>query len=340
MDKMKRIYFFSWFAALLVNRFKNPRSGTYKRILIIRLDEIGDMMTALPAINYIGEKFPAAEITLWCLPLTAQLVKHHPRISKTIFSKKELSGKYDLIIDMRGNIETASYTLFNQPFFYIERGTVRFKNKFGLPKHPHEVNVNFQVIQSLVGEPPVVIEKKLYLGEENHTAARKFISENKIGPLAILHPFSLKELKEWPRKNFVALADFLKNNYALDIVLIGTKKEEEALKEMQKLVSFNTFLFAGHDLLNLAALCAEAKLFVGNDSGPMHIADAMNIPVVGLFGPGEPHLFSPTGKKAVFIHHKLECNPCDQIHCVHPDNPCMNRITVEEVIEKIKSVKN
>jgi ADP-heptose:LPS heptosyltransferase len=88
-------------------------------------------------------------------------------------------------------------------------------------------------------------------------------------------------------------------------------------------------------LRDFAALCQKARVFVGNESGPMHIAAASQIPTIGLFGPGEPPIFAPHGKKATYIHHKLECNPCDQIHCIYPENPCINRISVAEVKEKI-----
>ena len=97
-------------------------------------------------------------------------------------------------------------------------------------------------------------------------------------------------------------------------------------------------MFNGYSLLDFEALSSKASLMIGNESGPMHLAAAENIPVIGLFGPGEPHVFSPFGKKTTFIHHKLECNPCGQIHCVHPELTCMQRISVEEIVQKVELI--
>lgn len=335
MDKWKIVYFFSWLVSLIINRLKNSKNGKYNRILIIRLDDIGDMMTSLPAIEYLSKKFRSAEITMWCIPVTGQLLRHIPHIHKIVYSKKELSGRYDLIVDLRGNFETALYALIHQPYYFLDRGTVRFRNKFLLSQHPHEIKVNFQILKPLIGEVNEKPELKIYFSNENKIIANFFLQQNNIKKFIVLHPFSLKKLKEWNMEKFAELSEKLKEQFDFDTIFIGSKKEEERILEIQKRIPFKTFAFAGYDLLDLAALCSKASLFVGNDSGPMHIADVLNIPIVGLFGPGEPHLFSPSGKKATFIHHKLECNPCDQIHCKYPGHPCMHRIEVNEVINKI-----
>jgi ADP-heptose:LPS heptosyltransferase len=69
----------------------------------------------------------------------------------------------------------------------------------------------------------------------------------------------------------------------------------------------------------------------------MHIAAAMDVPVLALFGPGQPEIFAPFGAGNKFLHVRLACHPCDQIHCVHPDNPCINRIEVQDVLREVKS---
>ncbi len=337
MDKEKVIYFFSWLTSVVINRFKNPGNHAYKNILVIRLDEIGDMMTSLPVFDALHAKFLGAKITVWCPPLTAQLLKHHPNIYKIVNQRKDLKDHYDLIIDLRGSFETITFALTHFPHYRLDRGTVRFKNKFSLPQHPHEIKVNFQILKPLLGDVNE-IENKIYLSNDNLQVAEDYLKENNIKQFAMLHCFSMKKLKEWQPEKFADLAKILKEKYQLDIIFIGSKNEIPSISTIQKQIPFKTFVFAGFDLLDLAALSSKASLMTGNDSGPMHIAATMNIPVVGLFGPGEPHLFSPYGKKATYIHHKLKCNPCDQIHCKYPDNPCMHRITVEEVLEKIKTV--
>src|SRR5690606_14559545 len=94
----------------------------------------------------------------------------------------------------------------------------------------------------------------------------------------------------------------------------------------------------GFSLSVFSAFCSRASFYLGNESGPMHIASAFDVPLLGLFGPGVPYVFYPQGLKAEVLHHILPCNPCDQIHCVHPENPCISRIEVNDVLRKIDEI--
>ncbi len=338
MYRWKVIYFFSWLASLLINRFKNPSGKNFRNILVIRHDEIGDMITALPVFDALMKKFPESQISVWCYPLTKPLIENHPAISHIAVSKSELKRKYDLIVDLRGNFETIGYALKHGPYYRLDRGTVRFKNKFALPQHPHEVLANLQIIMPVIGQIPQEPELNLYLNEENYRKADEYLLSNSISDFVLLHTGARKKLRQWPSKKFSMLASLLKEKYGWDTVIAGTSEELPEIEKLQSLIPFKTFSFTGYSLTDFAALASKADCFVGNESGPMHIAAAMKIPVVGLFGPGEPHTFSPFGKKATYIHHQLKCNPCDQVHCVQPDHPCINLIEVHEVMEKIKEV--
>jgi ADP-heptose:LPS heptosyltransferase len=338
MYKWKVIYFFSSLASLLINHFKNPRKQVFKKILVIRLDEIGDMITTLPVFEQLKKKFPGAEITVWCLPLTAQLLKYNTAISKIVFNKNELSGKYDLVVDLRGDFKTMWYALTHFPKIRLDRGTVRFRNKFLSEQHPHEVYTNLQVLQPVTGILNEHVNIELPFGKENENAAAQFLEKNSIRQFAIFHTGARKFLRRLPGEKFAATAQHLKEKYQVDIVFVGADEELDDIKKIQGQINFPTYVFNGYSLLDFAALSSKAFLMIGNESGPMHLAAATNIPVIGLFGPGEPHVFAPFGKKTTFIHHKLECNPCDQIHCVHPEFPCMHRITVEEIVQKVEEI--
>ena len=324
--------------SFLINNFKNPRKQVIKKILVVRLDEIGDMITTLPVFDHLKKKFSEAEITVWCLPLTAPLLKYNPNISRVVLHQEDINEKFDLIVDLRGDFKTMWYALKHFPKIRLDRGTVRFRNKFFLPQHPHEIYTNLQVLKPVTGEIKSEVENVLHFGKENETAAAQFLSKNSIGQFAILHPGARKWLRKWLPEKYAALAKFLKEKYQFEIVFVGTDDELEEIKKIQQQVNFPSFVFNGFSLLDYAALSSKASLMVGNESGPMHLSAAVNIPVIGLFGPGEPHVFSPYGKKATFIHHKLECNPCDQIHCKYPDNPCMHRISLEEVLKKAEQI--
>jgi ADP-heptose:LPS heptosyltransferase len=205
-------------------------------------------------------------------------------------------------------------------------------------RHPHEVFTNLQVIEPVTGPVPESPVVRLQFGKEHDTVAAQFVKQAGIGRFALFHTGARKVLRRWPGERFAALGARLRERYGLDIVFTGTPDEREAIEAVRKSMDFKTYLFSGHTLPDLAALASRAALFVGNESGPMHLAAAMGIPVIGLFGPGEPHVFAPFGEKCAVVHHKLECNPCDQVHCQHPENTCMQRITVEEVVREASAL--
>ena len=112
---------------------------------------------------------------------------------------------------------------------------------------------------------------------------------------------------------------------------------------MEELLNFKSFSFTnGFSLSEFSCLCSKANFYVGNESGPLHIASAFDVPLLGLYGPGVPNVFYPMGKNSKVLHHVLACNPCNQLDCVEPESPCITRIQVldaelaiAEVMERI-----
>lgn len=340
MNSEKQIYLSSFLASKFINRGTNPKKVPFSNILIFKKDEIGDMITALPVFSELRKQYPAAKITLFSRPLMHEFLKNDPNIDLLVSKFEDLSGKYDLIIDLRGDYSTIKYALRHKPRYRLDRGSIRIKNKLKSTQHAHEVLTNLKIIAPVLDEIPQKPIVKLFTDRRNEAVATLFLQRNCVNnAFAILHISARKKLKRWSIDKFIALATWLKNAKNLDIVFVGDNQERLEIDRMQQKIPFATFSFAGEgNLLDYAALAARCSIMVGNDSGPMHIAAAMGVPVLGLFGPSEPHLFAPYGENATYIHHKLSCNPCDQVNCVHPNNPCMNRITVEEVLEKVESI--
>ncbi len=323
-------YFFSWLTSMYVNRFRSPARRRFGSILVIRLDEIGDMVTSLPVFDALKRAFPDSALTAWVTPLTASLVEGHPAIDRIVTAAPETAPRFDLVVDLRGSFATMAYALRHRPRFRLDRGTVRFRNKFLLGRHPHEVVTNLQVVAPATGPVEAPTGLRLPMNDADRQAAVRFLKDNGIGPFALFHPGARKVLRRWPGQRFAELGSRLREKRNLDIVFTGTEDELESIGSIRRGMPFTTHVFCGYGLKDLAALAARATVFVGNESGPMHVAAAAGVPVVALFGPGEPHVFAPYGERCTVIHHKLPCNPCGQVVCKHPENTCMNRITVRE----------
>ncbi len=334
--KEKIYYVLSILLSKWINGKKLPPEK-FNRILIIKIDEIGDMMTALPSFETLRKSHLEAEITLLCKGVVKNIVQADPCLDKVVTQKKELSGKYDLIIDLRGSWQMFWFALFNSPKYRVERGSVRMKNKYA-GGHKHEVEVNYQIMEPVLKNIPEKPELRLFLSEEDKIFAKTWCEKNRLNSFVIFHTGARRVLRQWAAERYEALANYLHEN-GFQLVFGGGPEDAELNESIIDKLKFPAVNLAGKcTLTQFAAIAAHAKLFVGNESGPMHLAAAVNIPVIGLFGPGITETFRPYHAKGTFIHHKLACNPCDQIHCVQPHDLCINRISVEEVKEKIKDL--
>jgi ADP-heptose:LPS heptosyltransferase len=330
----KLVYLASMLLNKAINRGKDIKAFTPKHILCIRQDEIGDMCYSLHVFTMLKQQFPDAKITLLCKPAAITLLNNNPNITHLTSNFGDLIHTYDIMIDLRGTWRSILFSLTHWPKVRLDRATVRFANsKAG--KHPHEVLTNLQVVEPIIDKQNRNTSPQIFTSKPDKKKAEDFLIDNNIGAFVLLHIGARKTLRKW--NQFAQLATYLKKQKNLNIVFTGDKYEVREIKKLQSTLAFETYSIAGFfNLTELSALAAMSKLYVGNESGPLHIAAVSGAKCIGLYGPGEPYVFYPWGNKSEVIHPILECNPCNQIHCVHPENPCINRIMLSEVIEKVE----
>src|SRR5690606_33469885 len=186
---------------------------------------------------------------------------------------------------------------------------------------------------------PSDLVPRLYTSETDERQAQLYLQRLMIEDFVVFHTGARKLLRRWALQKWADLAQALHTQYGWQVVFVGSAEDIGDIKRIQKLIPFETYNYDDQgSLMAYAALVAKSKLMVGNESGPMHIAASMQVPVIALFGPGQPDIFAPYGPKGDYLHVKLACNPCDQINCVHPENPCMNRILPEMVLDKVRTL--
>lgn len=340
MKKEDFIYASSIICSKWINKNKDPQRLSFDKILIIKLDEIGDMVNSLHVFELIKNEYPSSEITLWCKNFIVPLVSSDNNIARVITSSAELEKHYDLIVDLRGTFESINFALKSKPKYRVDRGSVRFKNKYN-GGQKHEVVTNLQIIEPLLKTLPQDIKLKIYHPESDLSIVDKFIEENRLGDFVIFHCEARRALRKWSPEKFASTAKFIKDKYGYDVLFAGDKADRESIDRIRNKIDFKTYNVAGDFTLSaFATLTSKAKLFIGNESGPLHIATASSCKSIGLYGPGVPTVFYPWGLNAKYIHHVLDCNPCDQIHCVRPENTCMNLITELEVHQLIDKLLN
>lgn len=322
------LYLFNMLVSRWVNAGKQIDKYYPKNILCIKWDEIGDMATCTHVFSLLKKKFPKAMIHVITKKYSAGLLENHPAVYLVSTDLDAWNKKYDLVIELRGTWKTLWRTFRYYPRLRFDRGTIRIRQR---GHQPHETVTNYNIIAPLLGN--ISNERpQLFPSEKNQKKVQQFLEQNNIHQYCVIHAGARSALRRWTDNGFAQLADWLQEEKKLKVVFAGIPEEEPQIAKITDKMKTGAMLFTQNfDLLDLAFLLQHASLFVGNESGPLHIADAMNTAIVGLYGPGVKDVFYPQNPKARVIHHILECNPCDQITCVHPENPCMHRITLEEV---------
>jgi ADP-heptose:LPS heptosyltransferase len=158
-------------------------------------------------------------------------------------------------------------------------------------------------------------------------------------PYVMIHPFSGWKYRNWDLGRFNALADRITQAIEHDVVFLYSHDDEEKIKPSREKFKGRSEIhfFPSGDLLHSAVLMNGAALFIGNDSGPLHLASLLGVQVVGLFGPAAPELTAPRAAKGALLYERVECSPCKQRICIRPDNPCMELISVDAVHSVVMS---
>jgi lipopolysaccharide heptosyltransferase II len=177
---------------------------------------------------------------------------------------------------------------------------------------------------------------RIWLTQEDHARTEKLVAQLGIPTdrsWVVIQPGARYWFKAWPPERFAALADRLTDRFGCQVMVSGSSQEATLTQAVVNHAKSRLLNIAGRsDVRSLAALLKRSALFVGNDTGAMHIAAAVGAPVVGLFGPSNPMEWGPRGGPAETIYKGLDCRVCFHPTCRRGEENCMKLITVEEVM--------
>ena len=311
-----------------------------KKILIIRNDGIGDLLNSTPAIALLREDYPDAEICVLAQPLNAPVLTGNPHVNRVLVFDQQGAHrrlrhrlpfyhdlhreKFDLVVAMR----TASWSNFvtllsgarNRLGRYHKfvKGTFTHKWKGSYEKgNVHEVDRNLELMRLIcAGEGNRQLVFKLL--EDEVSFAKAQLAEWGIHPndfLVCLHPGGSSFDKQWPSENYARLADWLISEYNAKILILRGPNEAHLTRHIQKIMTHPSIAHAPESIRNLAALMEHCNLVVCNDSGPMHIAAALNVPMVAIFGPTDHVAWEPLSDEATIVRRDMPCWPCSAHKC-------------------------
>jgi ADP-heptose:LPS heptosyltransferase/GT2 family glycosyltransferase len=322
-----------------------------RRILVVKLDHIGDCITALPAIRRLKSHFPAARLTVltsraskavWAMETAVdELIEFeffHPRsefglVERTEQDWQELRARlaphrFDLAIDLRKHPETRPVLRYSGARYlagFDTRGrypwldvAIEWSEDVGLlRKRQHATDDLINLVDALVaaGESDRAVIRKLPDPLPAKALARipdgRRIFDKRV---VCVHPSVGNEIRQWPWEYFCVLIDQLIETEDVHVILTGSP-DEAALGEkiLERLANRKSAwsLMECNPLAEFPALIARCALFVGNNSGPLHIAAAVGIPAIGVHsGINDPREWGPLGLHACSIHRVMTCSPC------------------------------
>jgi lipopolysaccharide heptosyltransferase II len=324
------------------------------RILIRVPNWIGDAVLARPAIDSVAASFPQAELWLSATEWVKDLFSSDGKIAGLVppppsngvhsvreAARKLKSGSFDIGILLTNSFGSAlllSLAGIPERWGYASDGrallltkAVRNTNR---DSARHQVHYYLDLVAGLglkAGSPAL----RLTATDEEKNAARKHLEEaglNPGQPLLILSPGAgYGPAKRWPASRFAALASLFRERKNASVVIIGSASESWIAAEISSSLNKKPLVLTGKTTLpELKGLISLARLFISNDSGPMHLANAMGIPVVGIFGPTDPAVTGPFEQPAAVVKKDVPCWPCFYRKCPY-DHRCMTRIDPEEV---------
>lgn len=334
------------------------------KVLIIRLSSLGDVVLATPVVELLKKHHPTAEVDFLVKKEYSELLKgngclrrvipfdgrgEHKRARGLLALISELKKEgYTHLIDLHGNLRSRiiSALLWNSKICRYDKQAIkrRMLLRGFRPDIRHTVDAYLTALTPLLPEEAgLKPAPSIHISAEEERGAEKLLHKSGFpdGSVLIgLNPSAKWPTKRWTEEGFVNIGKRAVNELESRVLIFGGPDEKGLCERIADAIGHGAFSVAGKTgLKESAALMKRCRVFVTNDSGPMHMATAVGTPVVAIFGSTVKEFgFSPLGKSVV-VEKELKCRPCS-LHgserCPEGHFECMKGISADEVFEKVK----
>jgi len=346
-----------------------------EKILIVRLSAIGDVVHVLPALRSLRSNFPDSKITWLVEDKASDILKDHPDIDEVItfprrkwqrnilkiskitntlseifsFYEKLRKDRYDIVIDFQGNLKSGVMTIMtgSENRIGFEKGYCKEFNYLftthrirPLHKRMHKIDKNLTLLRGLNIET-AFHRPELPVSKEDEKYISKFFRTNVNDslPIIVVQPCTSKfgSYKQWPVSNYALLADKILESCEANVIFSWGPGEIKVVKKIVRNMKHKALVACKtKSIKQLIELIRRANLFIGGDTGPLHIASILDIPTVGIYGPKDPVIYGPYHSKAVVVRKELWCSPCKRRTC--PDPECMTSILPDDVFHAVNKL--
>ncbi|MDP3920188.1 MAG: glycosyltransferase family 9 protein [Candidatus Omnitrophota bacterium] len=353
-----------WWPLRLLGRA--PKTNV-RRILIIRIDHLGDVIMTRPAMRLLAAMFPDARLDLLTSHEASELLRTDEAISEVIpfatnwFSRTGSWGavlscahkvcadlrsrRYDLAVDFRGdvrNIILMAAAGIPERWGYAQTGGgFLLTRRMPYAARLHQVSLNARLVdeRAEVGERPLPFRYSSAAKEAFWRRWSRRLADRR--PRIVVHAEAGYPSKRWPAGRYSALIEGCLAENLGEIILIGTEQEQPALAVSKGWGDKVHDLRGRTTLAELPILFDGADVYVGNDSGPAHMAAAQGMAVVSIFSAvNDAPRWRPWTNRLHLVTRKVHCSPCESRVCPLGHHECMSTIQVEEVMDEIRAVLN
>jgi heptosyltransferase-2 len=336
-----------------------PAHTDIRRILILKWSALGDVVIATTAIEDVRRAFPDATIDLNTMPAWTGLFAHDPRLNDAFgidlrgreggvrgalaWLKRVRAGRYDLLVDLQSNDRSRFLVTLLTLTGRAPRHRIGFRGRLPYTIHADPLPMPWHVFDitrsalANAGIPQAADRPVLHVTEANEAAAKDLMAKHGLAPerFAVFFPGcqAAGYLKRWGAERYAELAKRLVAKGIDRVALVGGPDEAGELERIAALAGPSVVNLCGQTrILDIVPLARAARLVVGNDTGPGHIAAATGRPITVICGPTDPHRVRPVGPSVTALQAESGCvncyckRPCDQ------DHACMAAITPERVL--------
>lgn len=342
-----------------------PFKTSPRRILIIRLSAIGDVVMASPLIRILRRSYPGARLAWLVEPAAAGLLRHNPELDEVIvWPRKEWRAlwqahryrawwgalrafrrdlrrrRFDLVLDLQGLLKSAVWARLSGAPERIglgsrEGGALLMTRVVGRPHGDARIGSEYRRFADALGLAGGDFAMNIALADEDEDYARAFCAET--GPYAVFCPFTTRPQKHWFEERWPQLAEAVHARLGLTPVLLGGPADEAAAARLLQANPRLRSQVGRTSLTRSAALIKHAACLAGVDTGLTHMGIAFGVPTVALFGSTRPYL--DTGRAdARVLYHRLDCSPCRRHPTCGGAYTCMRLIEVAEVAEALEQM--
>ncbi|GMT42421.1 MAG: putative lipopolysaccharide heptosyltransferase III [bacterium] len=339
----------------------NIDRASIRKILVLRYRSIGDIILSFPTFEALKTTFPRARVDMVVDDALTDICYAHPYVDYIImherkkWDKKHKSSlgrelsfimkirkqKYDMVVDLHCGPRSSLLTLLSGARYRLGNNA-RIRNKFTYnlksrtkPRSPHSVDVMMNIISPLRPKMPGRKSLFLHFRDNDRSYVKKFLERYDISEkdtVVLVHPGARLDYKRLPAQKMGEVVKWMTTELGVKVIYAGSDRDLSMIADIVSYSGGPGLMATNLSLGQLAALIKSCGLFLGNDSGPMHMAAALSVPIVAFFGPSDPEVWSPWGAHGKIVRpSKMHCMPCSQKGCPYVGDHCMARIKVGDI---------